>query len=51
MSLNRYENLRQYLHISLPNPTDAPIEPDADAARAASKQPQSCQRDPKDIEF
>jgi hypothetical protein len=49
MSLNRYENLRQYLHLSPPKPTDVPTE--LNAAQAASKQPQSCLRDPEDLEF
>jgi hypothetical protein len=48
MSLNRYENLRRYLHISPPNPTDAPTE--LDTAQAASEQPQSCLRDPEELE-
>ena len=49
MSLNRYENLRRHLHISPPNPVDAPIEPLKN--QDASKLPQSCLRDPKDLEF
>jgi hypothetical protein len=48
MSLNRYENLRRYLYISPPNPTEAPTEPDT--AQAASKQPQPCLRDPEELE-
>jgi hypothetical protein len=46
MSLNRYENLRRYLHISPPNALTKP-----DAAQAAFGHPQSCLRDPEDLEF
>src|SRR5271163_2513761 len=56
MSLNCYENLHRYLHISPPNPVDTPMElgrrnQKSLETQEASELPQSCLEDSEDLEF